>query len=122
MRPNGLQISIILTFKIFVRAKTHGKKFLKLCQTSSGGIVYCTVLKLCFVIFLSCRYWLKGCLVLTCLLGVTWIFGLFYLDHDTVIFAYIFTILNALQVLDDLFPVNFKFLVQEMSLENFMIV
>ncbi|XP_065069339.1 uncharacterized protein LOC135694494 isoform X2 [Rhopilema esculentum] len=42
-------------------------------------------------------YWLKGCLVLTCLLGVTWLVGVFYIDSNTVAFAYIFTILNALQ-------------------------
>ena len=39
-RPNGLQITMILTFEIFGRARNHGKKFLKLCQTSFSGIVY----------------------------------------------------------------------------------
>eukprot|EP00794_Sanderia_malayensis_P007896 gene7896-8750_t len=47
--------------------------------------------------FANIWYWLKGCLVLTCLLGVTWIIGVFYIDNNTVVFAYLFTILNALQ-------------------------
>ena len=32
---------MILTFEIFGRARNHGKKFLKLCQTSFSGIVHC---------------------------------------------------------------------------------
>ena len=31
---------MILTFEIFGRARNHGKKFLKLCQTSFSGIVH----------------------------------------------------------------------------------
>ena len=31
---------MILTFEIFGRVRNHGKKFLKLCQTSFSGIVY----------------------------------------------------------------------------------
>ena len=33
------------------------------------------------------------------LLGVTWIFGIFAVNDDTVVFAWIFTILNSLQVI-----------------------
>ena len=40
-RPSGLQITMILTFEIFGRARNHGRKFLKLCQTSFSGIVPC---------------------------------------------------------------------------------
>ena len=38
---------MILTFEIFGRARNHGKKLLKLCQTSFSGIVHFqqTVLK-----------------------------------------------------------------------------
>ena len=32
---------MLLTFKIFRRAKNHGKKFLKLRQTSFSGIINC---------------------------------------------------------------------------------
>ena len=38
--PNGLQITMLLTFEIFGRARNHGKKFLKLFQTSFSGIVH----------------------------------------------------------------------------------
>ena len=31
---------MILTFEIFGRVRNHGKKFLKLCQTSFSGIVH----------------------------------------------------------------------------------
>ena len=31
---------MILTFEIFERSRNHGKKFLKLCQTSFSGIVH----------------------------------------------------------------------------------
>ena len=34
-----LSNSKVLTFEIFERAKNHGKKFLKLCQTSFSDII-----------------------------------------------------------------------------------
>ena len=41
VRPNILQVEMFsLTFKIFERARNHGKTFLKLCQTSFSGIVH----------------------------------------------------------------------------------
>ena len=50
---------MILTFEIFGRARNHGEKFLKLCQTSFSGIVHfchvrnkitCFVFAICFVV------------------------------------------------------------------------
>ena len=41
--------------------------------------------------------WLKGAFVLVVLLGLTWLFGLFYIDSRSVFIAYIFTALNSLQ-------------------------
>ena len=43
------------------------------------------------------RSWIKGALVLEVLLGLTWAFGVSYVNAQTVAFAYIFTILNSLQ-------------------------
>lgn len=43
------------------------------------------------------RYWVNACAVLTCLLGTTWLLGLFFLDKATVLFAYLFNIFNTLQ-------------------------
>ncbi len=43
------------------------------------------------------RSWLRGALVLLCLLGITWAFGLMYVSEDLLVFAYIFTIANAFQ-------------------------
>eukprot|EP00057_Strongylocentrotus_purpuratus_P020546 XP_011675020.1 PREDICTED: latrophilin-2 isoform X5 [Strongylocentrotus purpuratus] len=39
----------------------------------------------------------RGALVLLCLLGVTWAFGLLYVSDDLLVFAYIFTITNSFQ-------------------------
>ncbi|XP_044164145.1 adhesion G protein-coupled receptor L3-like [Acropora millepora] len=43
------------------------------------------------------RYWIKACAVLTCLLGTTWLLGMFFVDKETVVMAYLFNIFNALQ-------------------------
>lgn len=44
-----------------------------------------------------CRTWTKGAAVLIVLLGLTWSFGLLYINKHTLIFAYLFTIFNSLQ-------------------------
>lgn len=41
--------------------------------------------------------WVKGALSLEVILGVTWLFGFFYVSQSTLIMAYIFAILNTLQ-------------------------
>ncbi|XP_077980917.1 adhesion G protein-coupled receptor L2-like isoform X2 [Glandiceps talaboti] len=41
--------------------------------------------------------WLKGACVLLCLLGITWVFGLLYINSQTMVMAYVFTALNSLQ-------------------------
>ena len=40
----------------------------------------------------------KAAVVLLPVLGLTWVFGLLAVNEDTVAFAWIFTILNSLQV------------------------
>ncbi|XP_024877140.1 latrophilin Cirl-like isoform X3 [Temnothorax curvispinosus] len=45
----------------------------------------------------SARAWLRGAIVLVFLLGLTWTFGLLYLNQESVVMAYIFTVLNSLQ-------------------------
>eukprot|EP00795_Rhopilema_esculentum_P016193 gene16191-7563_t len=42
-------------------------------------------------------YWAKGSIGLVPLLGVTWLFGVLYINDDTVIMAYLFTFFNAFQ-------------------------
>jgi hypothetical protein len=44
------------------------------------------------------RYWAKACTLLTCILGLTWLFGVFYINNETIFMAYFFTIFNSLQV------------------------
>ncbi len=46
---------------------------------------------------LSLRSWVIGAIALLCLLGLTWAFGLMYINESTVIMAYLFTIFNSLQ-------------------------
>ncbi|CAH1243681.1 ADGRL2 [Branchiostoma lanceolatum] len=43
------------------------------------------------------KSWIRGSLTLLCLLGVTWVFGVLYLDSGTIVFAYVFAITNSLQ-------------------------
>lgn len=45
----------------------------------------------------SMRSWAKGAAVLIVLLGLTWSFGLLYINKHTLVFAYLFTIFNSLQ-------------------------
>ncbi|KAF1765670.1 hypothetical protein GCK72_005623 [Caenorhabditis remanei] len=46
----------------------------------------------------SIRNWIKGSLALASLLGVTWLFGLFWIeDSGSIVMAYAFTISNSLQ-------------------------
>ena len=42
LRPKCFQITILLTFGIFGRARNHGKRFPKICQTSFNDIVHCS--------------------------------------------------------------------------------
>ncbi|XP_022246580.1 latrophilin Cirl-like [Limulus polyphemus] len=49
------------------------------------------------ILLLEVRVWIRGALVLVFLLGLTWAFGLLYLSKESVVMAYIFTILNSLQ-------------------------
>lgn len=43
------------------------------------------------------RSWVIGAIALLCLLGLTWAFGLMYVNESTVVMAYLFTIFNSLQ-------------------------
>lgn len=45
----------------------------------------------------NAKAWIKGSFILVFLLGLTWAFGLLYLNESTVAMAYVFTILNSLQ-------------------------
>ena len=46
----------------------------------------------------SCRDLMKGMIVLLPLLGMTWIIGTLAVNNETQVFAWIFAILNSLQV------------------------
>jgi len=44
-----------------------------------------------------CRAWVQGALALEVLLGLTWVFGYFYISEAAIPMAYLFTIFNSLQ-------------------------
>ncbi len=60
----------------------------------SPSILYIILVMLCF----SYRMMVKSTLVLLPLLGLTWVLGLFAVVQNTSIFAWMFTIVNSLQV------------------------
>uniref|UniRef100_A0A3Q3MMI2 Adhesion G protein-coupled receptor L2-like n=1 Tax=Mastacembelus armatus TaxID=205130 RepID=A0A3Q3MMI2_9TELE len=43
------------------------------------------------------KSWVLGAFALLCLLGLTWSFGLFFLNESSIVMAYLFTIFNTLQ-------------------------
>ncbi|XP_068677449.1 uncharacterized protein [Montipora foliosa] len=43
------------------------------------------------------RRWSKACMLLTCILGLTWLFGVFYINQESLFMAYFFTVFNTLQ-------------------------
>lgn len=42
----------------------------------------------------------KAAVILLPVFGLTWVFGLLAVSEDTVVFAWIFTVINSLQVID----------------------
>ncbi|XP_061620302.1 adhesion G protein-coupled receptor L3-like isoform X6 [Phyllopteryx taeniolatus] len=59
----------------------------------------------CVIVELHCyqdyepklKSWVIGAIALLCLLGLTWAFGLMYVNESTLVMAYLFTIFNSLQ-------------------------
>ena len=51
-----------------------------------------------FVCLCLYRAILKATIILLPLLGITWVFGLLAINQESSVFAWIFTILNSLQV------------------------
>ena len=50
------------------------------------------------IMYRVCRALLKAAVIVVPILGCTWVFGLLAINENTVAFAWIFTILNSLQV------------------------
>lgn len=50
------------------------------------------------VFFFVDRTTLKATVILLPLLGLTWVFGILTIDHNTTVFAWLFTIFNSIQV------------------------
>ena len=54
-------------------------------------------LSLIWLLILMYRVTLKGSMILLPLLGLTWVIGLFAINQNTTVFAWLFTIVNSLQ-------------------------
>ena len=52
------------------------------------------------------RMILKATIILLPLLGITWVFGLLAVNQESSVFAWIFTVLNSLQVIDLFYVLN----------------
>ncbi|KAI8482581.1 hypothetical protein Bbelb_396480 [Branchiostoma belcheri] len=48
------------------------------------------------------KFWIRVSLALVCILGLTWVFGVLYISNETLVFAYVFTVINSLQVQDEI--------------------
>ena len=68
---------------------------MRLCLAGSR-VKYIFSWKNNWILFLN-RTWIRGAFILMILLGLTWTFGLFYMNEATVVMAYVFTVLNSLQ-------------------------
>ncbi|XP_032242051.1 adhesion G protein-coupled receptor L2 [Nematostella vectensis] len=66
-----------------------GRTFYVMAKRGSNGRKESKVAKI--------RYWARSCCLLTCILGVTWLLGVFFVNEETLVMAYLFSILNALQ-------------------------
>lgn len=64
------------------------------CQIHSKLITYISVSS---YLSASIRSWALGAIALLFLLGLTWAFGLLFINENTVIMAYLFTTFNAFQ-------------------------
>ena len=59
---------------------------------------YLLAKKYCLVCCVNFRTLIKAAVVVIPLLGITWVFGLLAINESSAVFAWIFTILNSLQV------------------------
>ncbi|XP_037682739.1 adhesion G protein-coupled receptor L2 isoform X16 [Choloepus didactylus] len=81
-----------------------------------GPVTFIIVLNIIFLVITLCKMvkhsntlkpdssrleniksWVLGAFALLCLLGLTWSFGLLFINEETVVMAYLFTIFNAFQ-------------------------
>uniref|UniRef100_A0A671XSU3 Adhesion G protein-coupled receptor L2-like n=1 Tax=Sparus aurata TaxID=8175 RepID=A0A671XSU3_SPAAU len=79
-------IFLVVTMFKMVKHSTSMKP-----DSSRLGGLYC----LCYS-FITAS-WVLGAFALLCLLGLTWSFGLFFLNESSIVMAYLFTIFNTLQ-------------------------
>ena len=99
-----LQINCIflaITLKVLWQRKTRNNQV----ASNKNTVKYITVYssQLCLVTSILCmayRSLLKAVILLLPLLGTTWIIGIFNVNNETLVFAWIFAILNCLQVSD----------------------
>ncbi|XP_059469822.1 latrophilin Cirl-like isoform X3 [Neocloeon triangulifer] len=85
----GPVIAVILANLVFLSMAVY-----KMCRHSSTSV---PVKSKEHARLASARSWLRGAIALVFLLGLTWTFGLLFLNKETAIMAYVFTVLNSFQ-------------------------
>ncbi|XP_068218282.1 latrophilin Cirl-like isoform X9 [Palaemon carinicauda] len=75
-----------------ISASLKNKEHTKLASVNSGNEESALLAKV-----QKHAIWVRGAMMLVVLLGLTWTFGLLYLNNATVLMDYIFTVLNSLQ-------------------------
>lgn len=76
--------------QITIASENVMHKFAMCCDIFLNSVVL-----LNFILFF--RSWALGAFALLCLLGLTWSFGLLYINEETIVMAYLFTVFNAFQ-------------------------
>lgn len=74
------------------------KKSTSACKMLKCKFTVCIVIsKAIQTNFSFFRAWVLGAFALLCLLGLTWSFGLLFVNEETIVMAYLFTVFNAFQ-------------------------
>lgn len=90
----GCQPSFFISVPLFMPKFFHNRHFLTAPPSlAAPGLLPSWLVTGLFV----SRSWVIGAIALLCLLGLTWAFGLMYVNESTVVMAYLFTIFNSLQ-------------------------
>uniref|UniRef100_A0A667GVZ7 Adhesion G protein-coupled receptor L2 n=1 Tax=Lynx canadensis TaxID=61383 RepID=A0A667GVZ7_LYNCA len=62
-----------------------------------GPVTFIILVRRLYFPFIFSLSWVLGAFALLCLLGLTWSFGLLFINEETIVMAYLFTIFNAFQ-------------------------
>ena len=91
--PNLLYIFKSITYKM-----SYLQRMANQILTLIFVAVYASQVCPCIILICKCRSLLKATMILLPIMGFTWAFGLLAVNQESSVFAWIFAILNSLQV------------------------